>query len=781
MTRKGCIFILFVVTAVWVGVVRFWFHNVDLSYIHQYIDIVDPLGQLDVTKIIRGHVLLHLPLYLIFGHTPAPYYVTALVLHAFVAALVFCVVNIHLKNPKIAIASSLFFGVSMTYVNVLFEGAFNLYYPFLALLFLLAHLATLRRSLTGLIVATILGFAVRETTLVMPIIVLLSIVSFSPRREWRAGVTRYVVPVVALCLGYLVVRSSVLGSLKSDLTDDAVQFRYALLSSGRYLEYITSVGVNAFRMFAEQVFTPYVLYSTPMKLSMWNSAAVGAVLFFAMLYLLLFSFKKADKKVKRIMIFGFAWMAVFNLFISSVLPFPQHVIEQPYTVDSVLSRYNYYGVIGLTFYLAGIIALSMRRKIALTFVLMLVVLNAGLIQKAQSELYIAKHAKAKDFYATVFESYPTLPPRVVIYYNFFQVNDLKDYIGDLVWIFAKTRYPKTQFILETTASHVQEEYKKGNYKKEELFAFDLDENGFVRDFSSTFRNSLDARTYSVSGLQYPPGLYANKNTIIQLEGRTQSSAPMCPSVLSDYWKSLEIFTKNATVTTSSQYGDYPRFSFVTPQSLIDTQLSGDFYWQADVVDLEPSIVLNIGSTREINAVAWEGEVNGNSIPRDYSLSVSLDGDTWTTVHTVTKNTLSSRIDSFPSIAARYVKISVSSTSLGQPVKFTEINALQLPGGFFASWKSMREVEEYLVTSGCIFESLNSPKNILARVVSTTDAGSTKAYNQVLVVGRGVYIIPVVHLEMRSSARSIFEEKLDHFIIESGPHTQNIWEKVLISQ
>lgn len=781
MTRKGTIFIFIIVTTVWWGVTRFWFHNVDLSYIHQYIDIINPIEQFDVVKIIRGHVLLHYPLYLAFGHAPAPYYITALVLHAVSASLVYFVVSSHLRSRKIAITCALFFGISMTYMNVLFEGAFNLYYPFLLILFLCAHIALLRQSLPALVIVTVLGFFIRETTLVMPIIVLLSIGCFSPHKEWRARAIRFGVPIVAISLGYLLFRMTVLGSLKSDLTDDAVQFRNALLSSGRYASYISSVAINTFRMFAEQICTPYALYSTRVKLSMGDSAGMGGMIVLGMVSSLIVLRKNTHREGIRLMMFGFMWMVVFNLFISLVLPFPRHVIEQVYTVDSVLSRYNYFGFIGLAFYLAGLIAVTKWRQYIIVLALVAVALNAVMIQKAQSQLYVSKHAKAKDFYATIFESYPTLPPRVVIYYNFFQVNDLKDYIGDLVWIFAKTKYPNTQFILETTASHVQEQYLNGNYKKEELYALDVYNNGYVRDFTSTFRNSLEPTSHTITDLQYPQGLYANKNTKIQLTGRTLSSANTCAPELLDYWKSLEQFEKNASVTVSSQYGDYPRFWYINPDSLHDMQLSGDFYWQADVVDLEPSIMFDLGEARQINAVAWEGEPNGNSIPRDYTLSISMDGKMWDTVLTVTKNTLSSKIDAFTPVTARFVKMSVSATLLGQPVKFTEISVLELPSNFFSSWKSMREVEDHLVASGCTFASVDASKNILVRVVSTTDAGSTKAYNQVLGVGRGVYTIPVVHLEMRSSNRSIFEEKLDRFMIETGPDTQNIWEKILISQ
>ncbi len=781
MTRKGCIFILIVVVAAWFGVTHFWFHNVDLSYLHQYIDIVNPIGKFDGVKIIRGHVLLHLPIYLIFGHAPAPYYLTALILHAVVAVIVGHIVYAHHHNTRIAILTSLFFGINMAYVNVLFEGAFNLYYPFLAILFLLAYIAVMRQSLALLALVTLVGFTVRETTLIMPIIVLFSICMVTPRKQWRIGIIRYTIPIIVLCLGYLFIRASFLGNLKSDLTDDAVQFRYALLSSGRYGEYVTTVVTNAFRMFAEQVIPPYVLYSANPLLSRWYVTVMGVSFVIVMVSLLYRSFQRHEKGSVSLMLFGLGWMTVFNLFISMVLPFPRHVIEQGYTVDSVLSRYNYYGFIGLAFFLSGLLMSIKKRNIAIIIVVLTIVANAVSIQDAQSRLYTLKHAKAKDFYATVFESYPTLPPRVVIYYNFFQVNDLKDYIGDYVWIFAKTKYPTTQFILETTASHVQEEYKKGNYKKEELYAFDLDDNGYVRDFSATFRNSIESTSQAITDFRYPIELYANKSTDIKLTGTIISSAETCPHELSDYWKASQSFTSDASITTSSQYGDYPRFSFIHPHNLIDNQFSNDFYWQADVVDQEPTITLNLGSIQEVNTFAWEGEPRGNNIPRDYTLSVSQDGITWTPVHSVTKNTKSSRIDSFSSQTAQYVRVNISTTSLGQPVKFTEIRVFNLPADFSRSWESLHEVEEHLVTSGCVFSSQNSHKNILVRIVSTTDEGSTKAYNQLLTVGWGVYTIPVVHLEMRSNTRSIFKEKLDHFVIETGPYTQSIWEKILISQ
>lgn len=87
------------------------------------------------------------------------------------------------------------------------------------------------------------------------------------------------------------------------------------------------------------------------------------------------------------------------------------------------------------------------------------------------------------------------------------------------------------------------------------------------------------------------------------------------------------------------------------------------------------VQIDLGSARTINRLVWgRGEASdpNDRVPKDYTIQVSTDGATWTTVKTVTGHSFASAgdnaTDAFASVSARYVRIDVTATTDGlEPV------------------------------------------------------------------------------------------------------------------
>lgn len=87
------------------------------------------------------------------------------------------------------------------------------------------------------------------------------------------------------------------------------------------------------------------------------------------------------------------------------------------------------------------------------------------------------------------------------------------------------------------------------------------------------------------------------------------------------------------------------------------------------------VQIDLGSTRTVSRLVWgRGEASdpNDHVPKDYTIQVSTDGTTWTTVKTVTGHSFASAGDNatdvFAPVNARYVRLDVTATTDGlEPV------------------------------------------------------------------------------------------------------------------
>ena len=100
-----------------------------------------------------------------------------------------------------------------------------------------------------------------------------------------------------------------------------------------------------------------------------------------------------------------------------------------------------------------------------------------------------------------------------------------------------------------------------------------------------------------------------------------------------------------------------------PVNMIDGNIGKRSFWAADC---RPAwVILDLGSTRSVGAVAFRGEENGPNIPSEYKIEISDDQDEWREVISKKQNSRYQDIVFFPQLEnARFVKFTADRTTQG---------------------------------------------------------------------------------------------------------------------
>jgi|GEM_PF-5784816 len=774
---RFAIFVFLFVLASWSLTVFFWFNNFDLAYIHGYIGIEDTFHNVNLKNLIRGHQIINFFAYLIFGLRPWGYYLVANILHAVAAFIGYLVFNKFFKDRLYSFFLANLVFVNFTYSNVLFEGIFNQYYSILLITFLVStYLLQIRKyRAVGSAFLMALGLLFRETALVLFALVFGYLCLFSKSRKDFMKSARYLATMILVVAIYAYFRIFYLGELFSDLTDDAVQARLSFIGSGNYWGYFTSSFYNFSRMAGEQVFSYPVLYKLrdftallALKLRLYPIAGFeyfiplfGFLVFLALFVIsaLVFTEKLEIKKDKRrIVYFGFWWFFSLNLFISLVLPFPKYIWNRELDYLRVLSRYNYYQVFGVVLLLGALFYEYRNRRIFRGVALILIAFNFFAIQFSSYKIYVTKHKPAKQFFFQVFDKYPDFSRKIVIYYNFFQVNNLRDWVYDLTTVFGKSKYPETEFFYESSLAEVQKKYLSSEYALNEIYAFDLDENGYFVDKTSSVREFLlGLREY---GLEDDILANASYKLIFEARYLGYDESFGCNDSMTFYSKQRRDFLDNVSISAGSQYGQGSDvFAYVDKYNLVDNNLYKDSVWQAELGESSDDIVLDLGSIKEINGFSWVSN-GANANPNVYDVLVSFDNVNYKPVYHSSAAESSSRIDYFDLIKARYVKIDTKTTLLGQPVMFYELEVNNYSDSIRSKYSRFDDLLDDMFKKSC------PDKFSWGYVSAVTSSGTNKSIPIVLEreYGWKEYSLEIINYEAFMDTRRLFIDKLESITI-----------------
>ena len=126
------------------------------------------------------------------------------------------------------------------------------------------------------------------------------------------------------------------------------------------------------------------------------------------------------------------------------------------------------------------------------------------------------------------------------------------------------------------------------------------------------------------------------------------------------------YTSTPVASASSSISAAP------PAAVLDS--NGDTHWQSAPGDQQPMLTINFGQSREFGGVvvAWDPT---NFAPR-YGLQFSDDGETWTTVRTVDRNSGRTQFLATPDAEARAIRLKMHAAS-GAPVAIRDVEILPL--------------------------------------------------------------------------------------------------------
>jgi hypothetical protein len=501
-----------------------------------------------------------------------------------------------------------------------------------------------------------------------------------------------------------------------------------------------------------------------------------------------------NKNLSRIWFFGIGWIVMVNLFVAFSVPFPKHVIAQKYDYSTVLTRYNYFGYIGIIILLAVFLTKVKKHKNRVYLVLFLwFVYNFVTIQISGRKLFENKHVQAKDFHQKIEETYVSFPEYPVIYYNFFHVDNLRDRVWEIVHIYSKKNSPNSNFLLLTALSSVQKGYFQGEFNIDDVIVFDIDEKGYLIDKTEILREillnlrkvELDEDedvlgSYKVPGdilanLKYDlefearvSGLIGNGNTICDTNAETNSDDKS--SELMKYLDNRNGFLKRVKVEVSSSKGIHSIFPYINENNLVDNQFDNYSIWQPDSFTSGEWVIMDLGEVRTISGIAWASDGN-NGNPSYYEYLISDDRKNWESMLKVDNNTLSSRLDRISQVETRYVKMVIHSTKLGQEVTLREIEAVDYPNMVLEKYKAWESLIQDVEDVFCNLELVNSerPKIEIGKVVWKSDKGTVNERNIFFNTGNNwvKYKVPILTYEPFSKDRQILEENLIKIYFKLG--------------
>ena len=663
----------------------------------------------------RSHGLLYLINYKLFGWNPTGWYLTAVILHIIAVLLIYKLANILFSDRNIGFIVALLFGVNVVHNDVVNWGSFEGLYALLLISYILAIFSynKFKQAKTFpfvwyllTIVLFLFGLFMREVSLVLPFFILLFELytsNFKLSKKYTLYLFRVFFPFALISLGYLYLRSWY-GGAPNDYIDAMVQLRITLFGQGRYLEYIWR-GILSFGRFAATHSMPYPFlnsirdffasYFSRRFIGLYFFSLVG--IFYSLSLPLIIWFLRKDNKVKNLLLFGFFWFVVPTVFFSFAFSITDDALMKVYVWDS--SRWRYFSFMGTVVFWVTVFwsiyqktAKDKKRLVRRTYlilVLSVLVLNFYLLRVIQRDMYLNDFKPARNFYTTFLRNFKTLPESY-IFYHYSNAQRLNDYLSEW-YLLRRTYYPnlaaERRDWAETQMGMLLERFQEGTADVNKTNFIDMTDQGEVLDKTAETRKIiLSQREYFYPikswldeeglSLQLDPKLHVEIPYKIEI---TLSAFPALGTFVDSFVADRLDFLKNTKVSvcaTAPMGSSGTPAMYLLPNHLIDGNLGGRSLWTANC--RRPAwVVLDLGRQKRIGAIAFHGRPNSPSLPSDYTVSVSNDGDSWQEALAVDGNTLNQRIHKLPKVTTvRYIKIEVNETVRGG---FLELDELAILG------------------------------------------------------------------------------------------------------
>jgi hypothetical protein len=746
------LFLIILNAFAWYPVLNFWFFRAwEQSW------LIGVCGyNFTIVCLMRGHGFLYLVNYLLFGWNPTGWYLTAIILHTIAVLLIFRFTNFLVHNRVFAFIVALLFSISIAHNDVVNWGSFEGLYALMMIVFLSGIFCYLRfkKEKTNkryiwyflTIMIFLFGLFVRESAILLPIFLVLTemfllfntggidknVAKKTKQQKTQAKndidilytyVRSYLpamVPFFLLIIVYLLFRSWY-GGAPHDQVDAMVQLRGALITQGKYGEYIWR-GLLALGKFAAVHIIPYPLanivrdklfaHFPDQSINLYLFPLVGFAYMLVQIVLIGIFWKK--RTVRNILLFSFAWFVIPTIFFSFAFSITDYMLAGAYQWDS--SRWRYFALFGtLVFWVTvcytvyelviqkRLISRIAAMRIGLSLVAIYAAINFGLLRTIQNEMYFTTFKPPREFYTTFLKEFKTLP-KEYIFYTYPFASPLNDFMSE--WYYLRKTYysylsaERGREFSEGQLSMVLERFKNHTADPEKTFYLDynprdglLNNTSVVRKILASQKEDLYSIDTSVTSLPFASLQKMKKHQIdialknpihvetpyeyeVTLSG-TPSNIQENDERLSSYARDREDFLKNmrvnvcktAPVGSAGTAADY-----LLPKHMIDGNFGRRSLW---VADCKPAwLLLDLSAEKKIGGIAFYTGDNATNIPFDYSIETSTDAHTWRQAANIKGNTSIQRIHLFENaISARYIRITVTQTTEGQMTMLDEVEPI----------------------------------------------------------------------------------------------------------
>ena len=688
--------------------------------------------------LIKSHGVLLLFNYTLFGWNPSGWYLTAIILHIIVVLLIYKFIYLITKNKSLSFVCSLLFGVNVAHNDVINWGSFEGLYALLMVIFLLGIFCYLkfRNSTTNkrfiwyilTIVFFLFGLFTREVALVFPFFILITELlynKFKLNKKYILTLFKLLSPLAIISIGYLFFRNWY-GGAANDFIDGMVQLRINLLSRGQYGEYLWG-GLLSFTRYSASHLVPYPFMNEAREIftrrfdatfiNYYFFPAIGT-LYLLIKLLILWLFRK-NKKIFHLLLFSFLWFIVPTVFFSFAFTITDYELQRRF--EWSYTRWRYFAFFGTVIFWSSIAwsifeKLSKKRNktfvkyILIGAIVFVLTLNLLLLRNIQKEMYETTFKPGKEFYTTLKKEFPILPKNYIFYYFPYAPN-LNDFLLEFYFL-RKVYYSNLiedrndwveghlGMILERLAQKeinlnqvffLDRTIEKGLINKTDLARKIIkDQKEYVYTVEKTFLpedlNVLDRNSKHQLTIHLNPKLHVELPYVIEVSAtaipgsfpnlRTNLSEDI-ETLLRRYSTGRTQYHKNSKISvckTASLGARSADAMHVLPKNMSDENIGPRSLWMADC---RPAwVIIDLGSTQSIGAVAFRGIPKGPHLPGDYTISISQDGQEWKEILSVKKNNLYERIDKFPSIEqARFVKFTSLQTTQGAMLMLDELEVI----------------------------------------------------------------------------------------------------------
>lgn len=726
----------------------FW-HN------REIVSILPVLAQPTIIKLMQSHAFIHFLNYHVFGAKVWGWYLTGLILHILATWMIVVFVSRLTKKKILGFLTGLWFVVNTAWHDAVTFGTQESLVAAQLLLFLIGTTfyglfreGRRRWFFYPLSLVFFLMFTpLRESGLLFyPLLFVYDLIFYFPwqkitsirdiiKRENIFLFIKFLLPLIPfflVALSYIFVRNSYGGS-PDDFADGRIKLKQALLSEGKYLEYL-KYGIISFGFYLPPHIIPYPLVNILRNLvthflpaeaiKLYFFSVLGYIYYFLLIIL---TFRSRGKKIFKILLFALFIIAVPTIFYSfSFTPYEPFFLRD-YGSDE--NRWRYVAFLGTSLFLIIYFSEFLKEKInkkLLTWVAFVIiagnlVLNIGLMWFIEDQMYNESFKPQKLFYSTFLKTFPTYKNNYAIY-----AYPKSDFLGDYMWEWSglkKFYYPNLTNLrpdwLYGEMNRVLKVVEKNPSSLKDFFFIDFQPDKGVIDYTQQARemiihqksitidvnktlsseNKLSLPIEKISPVEFPYHLEITLKVNLNLDKLKSQKSDFSQqqlNVLTKYYQSHMFFLNSVKVwDVCGGAQKAPPSEAWNADHLTDGNFGPRSVSFADCS--QGKITLDLGEERELSGVIMGGFENDPHLPFHYVYEVSRDGNNWEKVMEIEGNKRWEMMDKWPKIyRARYLRVKTLSTQTGIWLMLNEIEPVSKEAvDVFNDWSSRQKLTDDL--------------------------------------------------------------------------------------